>query len=379
LQYQPEHKEEQMNTNSMISRKLDISTFRLGQHTSANCITINDEADIPPDGVIRNEAEKLKAVILNQFIFADSSKYSASFKKLVAKGAPITCLNHTAPDSKGICSAQAITLSGIRNVETVKVNGRKIGLIYEDGCARYCFLSNVFAPNVNISRSKQTEIVFETFEKAMTQHEFEFTETVRTWFFNDHILDWYDEFNKVRTDFFDKTGIFENTVPASTGIGASNPYGAALIGNLFAVQPKDGRVKIQAVPSPMQESALNYKSSFSRAIELEFPTHRSLFISGTASIDKDGKTAFLDDAVSQIDLTMRVVAALLQSRKMDWKNLFRGIVYFKHPDYLKHFEEYCRKHKICSSKLAVAFTDRCRDDLLFEIELDAFIAKASVH
>ncbi|MDO9541331.1 MAG: translation initiation inhibitor, partial [Kiritimatiellia bacterium] len=111
---------------------------------------------------------------------------------------------------------------------------------------------------------------------------------------------------------------------------------------------------------------------------IEYPTHRSLLISGTASINKDGETVFLDDVVSQIDLTMRVAKALLQSRKMDWRNLFRGRVYLKHPDYLKYFKEYCRKYKISGSNLAVAFTDMCRDSLLFEIELDAFISKASV-
>jgi len=367
-----------MNTDSTINREPDISTFRTGQCASANCITINGEDDIPADSIIRNEAKKLKAVILNQFVFADNSKYLTSLKKLVSEGAPVACLNHTVPDRKGIFSAQAIALSGIQNMEPVKVNGRKIGFVYEDNYARYCFLSNVFAQNVNASRPEQAGMVFESFENAMVQHGFKFTETVRTWFFNDHILDWYGEFNKVRTSFFNKTGIFEKTVPASTGIGAGNPYGAALIGNAFAVQPKDGQVKIQAVPSPMQESALNYKSSFSRAIELEYPTHRSLLISGTASISKDGKTVFPDDVVSQIDHTMRVAETLLQSRKMNWKNLFRGIVYFKHPDYLKYFEEYCRTHEISSSHLAVAFTDRCRDALLFEIELDAFVSKVSV-
>jgi|GEM_PF-1075305 len=359
-------------------RAPDISTFRLGQHASVNCITINGKENGPVESIIRDEAKKLKAAILNQFVFADNNMYLTSLKKLVSEGAPIACLNHTVPGGKGIFSAQAIALSGIRNVEPVKVNGRRIGFVYEDGFARYCFLSNVFAQNVNGSRPEQAGIVFETLEKAMAQHGFQFTEIVRTWFFNDHILDWYGEFNKVRTDFFKKTGIFEKTVPASTGIGAGNPHGAALVGNVFAVQPKNGQVKIQAVPSPMQESALNYKSSFSRAIELEYPTHRCLLISGTASISKDGETAFLDDVVSQIDLTMRVAEALLQSRKMDWKSIFRGRVYFKHPDYLKYFEEYCQKHKIPGSHLAVAFTDMCRGALLFEIELDALISKVSV-
>ena len=72
---------------------------------------------------------------------------------------------------------------------------------------------------------------------------------------------------------------------------------------------------------------------------------------------------------------MRVAEALLKSRRMNWSNLFRGIVYLKHPDYLKYFEEYCRKHAISVSNMAAAFADICREDLLCEIELDAFISK----
>ena len=323
--------------------------------------------------MIRNEAEKLQAVILNQFVFADRGRYAASFKKLASAGAPVTCLDNAVSGRKGLFAIQAIALAGMQNIETVKVAGRKAGVVYEDDYARYCFLSNIFAQNVKMSRAAQARAVFETFEKAMAQHAFDFTETVRTWFFNDHILDWYGEFNEVRTSFFSKTGIFEKQVPASTGIGAGNPYGAALTGDLFAVQPKDGRLKIRMVPSPMQESALNYKSSFSRAMELEYPAHRRLLISGTASIGADGRTAFPDDVAAQIDLTMRVAEALLKSRRMNWRHLFRGIAYLNHPDSLKHFEACCRKYKIPGSSLAVAFTERCRGDLLFEIELDGFM------
>jgi len=367
-----------MNTAGIINHNLGIATFRFGQRVSANCITINGGRDIPVDSIIHGEAQKLKAVILSRFVFADSSKYSASFKKLVSAGAPVACLIHTVPDGKGVVSSQAIALSGIQNVESVKGQGGNIGFVYEDDYARYCLLSNVFAQNIGASRTEQAETVFETFANAMARHGFKFAEIVRTWFFNNHILDWYGDFNKVRTDFFNKRGMAEKTVPASTGIGTGNPCGAALIGNALAVQPKNGQVKIQAVPSPMQESALNYKSSFSRAVELEYPDCRSLLVSGTASISKDGKTVFPGDVVSQIDLAMRVAQALLHSRKMDWKNIFRGIVYFKHPDYRKYFEEYCRQHEIPGSNLAVVFADMCRDDLLFEIELDAFISKVSV-
>jgi enamine deaminase RidA (YjgF/YER057c/UK114 family) len=355
-------------------RKPGIAVFRLGRPAALNCITLNATAASPAAGRIRNEAENLGAVIVRQCVFADDRQNAATFRKLVSAGPPVTCLKHVFPGKKGFFSSQAIAVSGMRKLRPVRVNGREIGLVCEDEFARYCSLGNVFAQNRKASRSAQAEMVLETFAAALTRHGFRFTDTVRTWFFIERILAWYDEFNRIRTEFFQKHGVFAQVVPASTGIGAGNFCGAALIGNLFAVQPKGGQVKIRAVSSPLQGSALNYKSSFSRAVELAYPAGRALLVSGTAGIRRDGQTAFPGDVVAQIDLTMRVVAALLRSRKMDWKHLFRGSVYFKHPDSVKYFMAYCREHALPSQNLAVAFTDMCRAELLFEIELDAFIA-----
>lgn len=120
---------------------------------------------------------------------------------------------------------------------------------------------------------------------------------------------------------------------------------------------------------------MHYKSSFSRAVEMEFLTHRVLFISGTASIDKDGKSAHSGDAARQIDLTMRVVEALLRSRRMTWNDLFRGIAYFKNMADRPLCDRYRREHGIPAFSLAAAHRDICRSELLFEIELDAVKTK----
>ena len=134
---------------------------------------------------------------------------------------------------------------------------------------------------------------------------------------------------------------------------------------------KTDQVKIQAVNSPLQNPALDYKSSFSRAVELKFPTHRNLLISGTASIDPVGKTAHPDNPEKQIRLTMEVVKAILESRNMDWGDLFRGIAYFKDMNYLPIYCRVAEELGIPRFPLAVSHADVCRDDLLFEIEVDA--------
>ena len=175
----------------------------------------------------------------------------------------------------------------------------------------------------------------------------------------------------MRTAFFAGHGVFEKRVPASTGIGAGNSAGAALSADLLAVQPRNGAVRIQAVPSPLQGSALNYRSSFSRAVEMGFTTHRFLTISGTASIGQDGQTVFLGDCEGQIGRTLDVVEALLRSRGMDWSDVTRGIAYFADLADRPLFEAVWRQRGLPDLPLAMAQAAICRADLLFELEVDA--------
>jgi len=199
----------------------------------------------------------------------------------------------------------------------------------------------------------------------------DFSNVIRTWLYLDQLLKWYDDFNEVRTDFFDEYGVFDNLVPASTGIGVSNPAGAALVSDAFAIQPKNGDVTIEAVPSPLQCPALDYKSSFSRAVEIRSAAQRSLLISGTASIHPGGATAHVGDVRKQIALTMEVVEAILKSRDMAWEDTVRGIAYFRYGADAPLLEEYCREAGLPDLPMAIAHADVCRDDLLFEVEIDA--------
>ncbi len=337
---------------------------------SEHCISVCGEDDFKMTGMLRSEAKKREAILLNRFVFAGCEHY-ADFKRDVAlSDGIIAWLQGDACKDGEISSMQCFAVSGI-NPLPVTVRGRSIGYVYEDEHARYCRLSGVSPENLSLPRLEQTRQVFEIMRDGLTQCGFNFTDTVRTWLYLDSLLGWYNEFNIVRTVFFEENGVFSKMVPASTGIGAANQYGAALLCDLLAVQPKTSGVEIKSVESPMQGSALNYRSSFSRAVEMSFPTHRNLLISGTASIDKDGRSVNIGDCVKQIGLTMQVVKAILESRGMGWTDLFRGIAYFKNMSDRSLLDKYCKTHDIPSFPLAVAHADICRSDLLFEIEVDA--------
>jgi hypothetical protein len=72
---------------------------------------------------------------------------------------------------------------------------------------------------------------------------------------------------------------------------------------------------------------------------------------------------------------MEVVHAILRSREMDWKDTTRAIAYFKDMKHLPLFERYCQEHNMADLPVAIAHGDICREELLFELELDAVIKR----
>ena len=58
------------------------------------------------------------------------------------------------------------------------------------------------------------------------------------------------------------------------------------------------------------------------------------------------------------------------SRGMDWPDVTRGAAYFRHFEDLPVFDRYCEANGLSGLPVAVVDNDVCRDDLLFEIEVD---------
>jgi hypothetical protein len=67
---------------------------------------------------------------------------------------------------------------------------------------------------------------------------------------------------------------------------------------------------------------------------------------------------------------MRVIKAVLDEAAMDWSDAVSSIAYFKHRRDFRLFDDYCRKHSLKLPHIKVQ-ADVCREDLLFEMELEA--------
>ncbi|MBL7076249.1 MAG: translation initiation inhibitor [Kiritimatiellae bacterium] len=347
----------------------DLATLKLSSHVEHHvCLLADDDGHLPViNGRLPAGHHKL-----HQFVFGGCHHYDTS-ELTQAGDVPTTWLQGDACRKGEMLAMQLLAISGA-DAAPVFLDGKPIGSVYGDEDARYCYLGGIIPADVTASREEQARSVFERMGEALESIGMKSTDIVRTWLYLDRLLDWYDPFNTVRTTWFNEQGIFDHMVPASTGIGAANPFGAALTAGLIAVQPLSDAAKIEPVASPLQCPALDYSSSFSRAVEIGVHDHRTLYISGTASIDPDGNSVHLGDAEQQVDLTMRVVAAILESRGMSWNDAVRGIAYFKNITQDKPiYDAYCKANNIPNFPLAISHADVCRDDLLFEIEVDAVV------
>jgi enamine deaminase RidA (YjgF/YER057c/UK114 family) len=331
---------------------------------------VNVWRDTVDDASIFNEFPPRSGEVVAQLVVAGCKVEQAALSHMSGASWPIMWIHGDAYERTHVHGTQALIIDG-RPVSRVKLAGRVVGSHWSDEDADYCLLAGILPTNSRETRGSQTVSCMQQIEIALGDVGMDFSHIIRTWFYLDDLLAWYGEFNAARTEFFEGRGVFDRLVPASTGIGASNPAGTALVAGALAIRSRHERVHVEEVVSPLQCSATEYRSSFSRAVEVTLPSRRLLIISGTASIAADGKSMFANDVVKQIHRTLDVVGAILQSRQMNWHNTTRAIAYFRDIEELPAFEACCRERGIPQLPILPVHSTICRDDLLFEIEVDA--------
>lgn len=361
-----------------VSAGLNVTTLSRDS-VREHFITLVPEGDETPESLFRRVGEAVRR--LNGRIVsveavglapADRKSMGLLTDALGGANAPLAWIENARTNN--LYGVHIWAVSGTI-AEPLSCEGRRAGTLFEDGYCQYCRLVGLLPTSTALGRPEQAQTVFHQMETVLETAGMAFSDVLRTWFYNADILAWYREFNGVRTKFFQEKKVFDGLVPASTGVAGCNALGAALLSGLIAVKSENEEAKAFEVPSPLQSPALQYGSSFSRAVELELPDLRRLYISGTASIDEQGKTVFVGDPAAQVRQTMEVVQAILHSREMDWGDVTRSLVYFKRASDAPLFEKYRQENGVPAFPAIVVENDICREELLFEIEVDAVAAQ----
>jgi enamine deaminase RidA (YjgF/YER057c/UK114 family) len=284
---------------------------------------------------------------------------------------PVTWVDGAGCDGHPIAGLQALAFSAGK-VVPITLKGQVVGSVFEEGGFKHCLLGGLGPDEPSASRPDQFRQTLGNVEAALGQAGFSMGDIARTWYYLDHLLSWYGEFNEVRTEAYSRVRFRTGSLPASTGISARNPAGAALVASIWALQSLHPSARAAEVPSPLQCPAPAYGSSFSRAMELTSPHGRRLLISGTASIAPGGETLWAGNLREQVHLTMEVIEAILASRGFRFSDINRATAYFKDAASLPEFSAWCAERELGALPVVAAQCGICRDDLLFELEADAW-------
>ena len=117
-----------------------------------------------------------------------------------------------------------------------------------------------------------------------------------------------------------------------------------------------------------------YGSAFSRGMRIDLNGLAILLISGTASIDDEGRTVHVGDLRAQVRRTFKNIEALLAAEGATWKDIVRTTCYLRdiERDYAAFNEErtnYYREQGLDPLPASTGIQAiLCRPDLLIEIE-----------
>lgn len=314
------------------------------------------------------------ATVARQLVFGSATVYPAAVKALRRvlddPELPVTWVEGADCAGNAIAGIQIHAVSGAR-VRTFDDNGI-VTRVWDDALATHCVVNSILPARTSATRPEQASEVFEKLQAGLASAKMTMKDIARTWFYLDDLLSWYGDFNRVRNDVFARNELRPHSLPASTGVSGRNPASAALVAAVWAIRPHDpAAAAVHSVPSPEQCPAPAYGSAFSRAVEIGSAGFRQLLVSGTASIAPDGKTAHIGDVRAQIERTMQVAGAILESRRMTYADVSLAAAFFKSPADAPLFTDWLARHKLQALPLVCAQCDICRSDLLFEIELNA--------
>jgi len=274
----------------------------------------------------------------------------------------------------------AVAPNSADGVWTIQDNGVSCGRGWRRNASTYLMLQNIQGQEG--SRSRQVRRMFERAEQILRDNGASYKNVARTWLYLSEILEWYPDFNKARSEKYGEFGIMPGPgdtallLPASTGIGAYTPSGAAASMDLLAVVENDD------MPSPViklsnrkQLDAFRYGAAFSRGAVIEEDDVNIIHISGTAAIDEHGVSLYPGDIRSQINCTFDKIDSLLKQVGAGLADICAATVFVKRPEYADVFWEMAKNRGLEEFPAVCVVADVCREELLFEIDAEAAVRK----
>ena len=200
---------------------------------------------------------------------------------------------------------------------------RKNGVSHYFHTALHSKSENEYNQTVDIFRRLTTSLS----EYGMTLR----NNLIRTWVFVQGVDTHYTGMVKARTEIFESEGLTDKThYVASTGIeGSYTVPQVCVFMDSYSISglPKE-RISFLYAPANLSPTH-KYGVTFERGTVVEFDDRAHIFISGTASIDKDGEIVAPLDIIRQTSRTLENILALLNEAGSSFEDTAHLIVYLR--------------------------------------------------
>lgn len=299
---------------------------------------------------------------------------------------PITYIEGTPPWGEGVAGIMihAVAPDSADDIWTIMDGNTPCGRGWRRNGSTGLVLQNICGQRVDgptrDSRLRQVQRMLERADRILRENGASYRDVARTWFYLPDILDWYAEFNKVRSEKYGAFGIMPDPgdsgllLPASTGIHAESAAGAAGTMDLIAMVGESGYCPpVKQLTNVEQLDAFRYGSAFSRAALIRTPHTSVIEVSGTAAIDQRGRSLYPGDIRSQIDCTLDKINALLRQEGASLDDICAATVFVKQPEYAPLFRKMVQARGLDDFPAVCVVADVCREELLFEIDAEALV------
>ena len=218
----------------------------------------------------------------------------------------------------------------------------------------------------------QADAAFARADAALAAARFTFADVARTWIFLADIGRDYAELNQARRDFIAARGLAR--LPASTGIaGRPHPIDRRVGLDLVAWRG-EGVLGLRPISTPTMNEAPSYGADFSRGLRVDLSRRALLYLSGTASIDGEGRVAHPGDPARQARRMLLNVEQLLAGQGGTLRDVVQAVTYLKSPGDRETVLAACREagfpdsipHTLCVAAI-------CRPEWLCEMEAIAVV------
>lgn len=316
------------------------------------------------------QAIEKKELVILKITFIGEYGYAKKYSDILAKYPTLFIGdNPTLGVGKKIKDSSLLiqVVCGIEAFKYIQKAGRVVGVKYQSGGVKFLSVTGIDKlVDKNFSFTRQADRTYRYLESILRANGFQLENVYRFWNFMESIGANYAKFNQARNVYFEKNKIQE--FPAATGIEARLADGAQISINLEAME-NSATLKKRRIKSQMQCEAVKYGPRFSRAMLLSCPKEktRKLYVSGTSSVDKKGKSIILDDPKKNVTYVLSCVEHLLEKNRLSFKDIVTAYVYFKNKQMQKEFQRSYRTNK-WSFPYNSFFVEICRDSFFFEME-----------